>query len=105
MALAIGGFGGYAFSGQQMNEMDHDTMSMDSMMEDMMANLEGKTGDEYDKAFLEEMIVHHEGAVVMTEDLLVKTDRPELVTLGEDILTAQNKEISMMKQWLAEWFN
>jgi predicted outer membrane protein len=34
--------------------------SMHGEMNDMMKGLEGKTGDEFDKAFLKEMIVHHE---------------------------------------------
>ena len=32
-------------------------MDMNSMMQGMMAGLNGKTGDDFDKAFLSEMIV------------------------------------------------
>ena len=67
--------------------------------------LEGKTGDELDKAFLAEMIVHHEGAVQMAQTLLKGTKRPELIKLGNDIITAQTGEIQMMKQWQRDWFN
>ncbi|MBX9765118.1 DUF305 domain-containing protein [Patescibacteria group bacterium] len=77
---------------------------MQHSMEQMMAGLEGKTGDAFDKAFLEEMIVHHEGAVEMAEALLKNTTRPELTKLGNDIITAQTGEIQMMKGWLQEWF-
>lgn len=84
--------------------MNDDGSNMAGMMMDMNAALRGKTGDALDKAFLEEMIIHHEGAVEMTEILLQGTTRPELLKLGTDIVTAQTAEIEMMKQWKKEWF-
>lgn len=77
---------------------------MEHSMDAMMSGLEGKTGDAFDKAFLEEMIVHHEGAVLMAEALLKNTARPELQKLGKDIITAQTGEIQIMQGWLQEWF-
>jgi uncharacterized protein (DUF305 family) len=70
-----------------------------------MSGLSGKTGDAFEKAFIDEMIVHHEGAVDMAEMLLQKTKRPELVKLGNDIINAQTSEIEMMKEWRQTWFN
>ncbi len=81
------------------------SMSMADMMASMNAELEGKTGEEFEKAFIDEMIVHHEGAVDMAEILLQKTQRPELVKLGNDIISAQTSEIEMMKEWRQTWFN
>lgn len=81
------------------------TMSMSDMMHDMNASLRGKTGDDLDKAFIDEMIIHHEGAVEMAEILLAGSKRPELIKLGNDIVAAQTNEIEMMKQWRAEWFS
>ena len=81
--------------------MDH---SMHSMMMDMTSRMEGKTGDELDRIFLEDMIVHHQGALDMTELLLEGTQRPELQTLGADIIAAQTAEIAQMEAWLEEWF-
>lgn len=78
--------------------------SMKGVMEGMMHTMDGKTGAELEKAFLEEMIVHHEGAVSMAEALIAGTTRPELLTLGREIITAQMKEIEQMKGWLNEWF-
>lgn len=77
---------------------------MHGAMNGMMSNLEGKTGEEFEKAFLEEMIVHHEGAVKMAEGLITQTRRPELITLGREIITAQMREIEQMKSWHGEWF-
>lgn len=79
------------------------TPSMSDMMHDMNASLRGKTGDELDKAFLAEMIVHHQGAVEMAE-MILDSKHPELAKLGQDIITAQKKEIEMMKKWQIEWF-
>ena len=77
---------------------------MGGTMADMTAGLEGKSGEEFEKAFIDEMIVHHEGAVDMAEMLLQKTKRPELVKLGNDIINAQTSEIEMMKEWRQTWF-
>lgn len=84
--------------------MMHSGNSMDGMMMDMTARMKGKTGDELDKIFLEDMIVHHQGAVDMAQELLKSTKRPELQKMANDIISAQTQEISMMKGWLAEWF-
>lgn len=84
--------------------MHDDGMSMASMMADMNAALAGKTGSAFDEAFLQEMIVHHEGAVDMAKLVLEKSSRPELKTLATDIISAQEKEIAQMKGWLAAWY-
>lgn len=84
--------------------IDNDGM-MQHAMEEMMLGFRGKTGEEYEKAFLEMMIVHHIGAIEMAEELLEQTDRPELVQMANDIITVQNQEVQMMKGWLSDWFN
>jgi uncharacterized protein (DUF305 family) len=86
-----------------MNANKHN-MSMESMMMDMNASLRGKTGDEFDKAFLKEMIVHHEGAVAMAEMVLTSSDRQELRDLANEIIQAQAEEIEQMKTWEKQWF-
>ena len=79
-------------------------MDMTSSMQGMMAGLQGKTGDAFDKEFLAEMIVHHQGAVDMAQAVLKTSKRPELIQLANDIITAQTKEISMMQGWQKNWF-
>lgn len=105
--------GGYKYSDKKvmMHKMPDGSMmynvgmDMDSMMEGMMSSLEGKTGDDFDKAFLSEMIVHHQGAVAMAEEVLKTSKRPELIKLANEIIAAQNKEIEMMGGWNKTWFN
>ncbi len=77
-----------------------DPMSMS--MRDMGAMLEGKSGDALDRAFLEGMIPHHQGAIDMAK-YLVNAKHPELQKMWQDIIIAQQKEINQMKQWLTDW--
>lgn len=114
-ALLIGFLGGYATFGSHiprmndMHKMDDGKMmmnhSMSGMMEDMNASLRGKSGVEFDfdKVFLDEMIVHHEGAVDMAKLVLTSTTRPELLKMAQDIIDVQTKEINQMKAWKEEW--
>lgn len=78
--------------------MDDDSMSMGGMVE----ALNGKTGDELDKAFLELMIEHHQGAVDMAK-MLTNSAHEELKVMGENIISAQTTEIEQMKKWQIDW--
>lgn len=123
LCLLVGLFVGYslaprvAMGPQYMDEMhdemeemmDHDDERMadgfmQHSMEEMNRGLNGKTGEEFEKAFLEMMIVHHEGAIEMAEDLLNETNRPELVKMANDIISVQTAEVEMMEEWLTTWF-
>lgn len=78
--------------------------SMSSMsMDDMTADLKGKTGDDYDKAFIASMIAHHEGAVEMAKLSEKNAKHDEIKKLSTNIISAQEKEISEMKQWQMDW--
>ena len=59
--------------------------------------------DDFDRAFVEDMIVHHQMAVMMANMLKNGTDRPEMKKLADDIILAQTSEIDLMRKWLAEW--
>lgn len=84
--------------------MDDDSSGMHGAMGDMMAGLEGKTGDDFDKAFLAEMIVHHEGAVDMAEAALANAKRAEIKQMANAIISAQTTEINQMKEWQKSWY-
>lgn len=84
--------------------MHNGDMTMGNAMDGMMAGLAGKTGDDFDKAFLTGMIAHHEGAVGMAQEVLKTSTRPELKTMAEGIISAQTKEIEQMKAWKTSWF-
>ena len=113
-ALAFGlGYGirgnqdpqGYVMSSSMMGNHKMGGTSMENMINGMIMGLQGKTGDEFDKAFLSEMIVHHEGAVAMAQAVLKNSKHPELIQLANNIIFAQTAEINQMKTWYKEWFN
>jgi uncharacterized protein (DUF305 family) len=81
------------------------TDTMGSMMGHMNASLEGKTGDEFDKEFITQMIVHHQGAVDMANLGLTQSKHQEIKDLSKEIIAAQNKEIASMQAWLANWYS
>ncbi len=81
-----------------MDGMDHG----DGMMSgDDMAALEDATGDEASALFLEQMIEHHEGAILMAEGEVEAGENPDAVALAEKIIVDQTAEIEEMKQLLA----
>jgi uncharacterized protein (DUF305 family) len=79
-------------------------MGMAEMMAEMNAGLVGKTGDAFDRAFLAEMIVHHEGAVGMAKLALEHAGHQEVKDLAKAIIAAQEKEIAAMRGWEKSWF-
>ena len=87
-----------------MSEADEHGMNMGMGMNQMSSLLATLRGEEFDKTFINLMIDHHQGAIDMAELVLSNSERPELKNLANDIISAQSKEIEMMKQWLAAWF-
>lgn len=57
----------------------------------------------FDKAFIEEMIPHHQLAVMMANMISRGTNRPETKQLAQNIITAQTEEINQMRQWYSDW--
>ena len=87
-------------TGHDMSAMHHDTsMTMD----DMTNMLKGKTGDEFDRAFLEGMIEHHQGAVDMANEAKKNAKHDEIKSMADDIIETQTKEITDMKEWQTTW--
>jgi uncharacterized protein (DUF305 family) len=82
----------------------HSDANMHRTMDGMTQGLEGKTGDAFDKAFIEEMITHHEGAVVMAQMALTNAKHDEIKTMANAIISAQTSEIAQMKEWLTSWY-
>lgn len=57
-----------------------------------------------DEHFVEQMIPHHDGAIAMAKLALQKAKRPEIKTLAQNIITAQEKEVAEMQSWYKSWF-
>lgn len=124
-ALLVWGVGGWAWRAdrddfrrdqipQNMHQMSNGQMmhngmmmqgnTMQGMMMDMTAGMQGKTGKDLEKAFLQEMVPHHQGAVDMAKMLLASTSTPEnLRAFAQQIVDTQSKEISQMNEWLKSY--
>ncbi|PZO59530.1 MAG: DUF305 domain-containing protein [Phormidesmis priestleyi] len=86
-------------------QMGH-TMEMSSEMQSSMrmdGDL-GKADDEFDLRFINGMIPHHDGALVMAKEALKNSDRPEIQQVSNDILRTQQAEIDLMNQWKKDWY-
>ena len=76
-------------------------MDMNGMsQEEMMTQLDGMSGAEFDQAFLEAMIAHHEGAIGMSEQQLAEGQNPDALMLAEKIIADQQAEITEMQEIL-----
>ncbi|MEO6047787.1 MAG: DUF305 domain-containing protein [Candidatus Kapaibacterium sp.] len=76
---------------------------INEMNKKMLEHL-GEKDAGYEKRFIDQMIIHHEGAIAMAKDALVKSHQPELKTLAEQILNEQLKEIAQMQEWRQTWY-
>lgn len=68
----------------------------------MADQLKGKTGTEYDRTFLQNVIAHHEQAVKMIDDYLPKAKAPALKTMAESMKATQTREIAEFRHKLAK---
>ena len=68
----------------------------------MMEGMEMPMTGDADQDFVSMMIVHHQGAIDMAKVQLEYGKDPQLRSLAEEIIAAQEKEIAMMKQWQAD---
>jgi len=83
--------------------------SMDAPgMMDMMGGIDQMKSAKdaaFDRLFLDQMTMHHQQAVNMSKLVPQKSQRPELVNLSQNIITAQTGEIQHMNTWKKQWFN
>ncbi len=72
------------------------------MMMGMMAGLSRLEGVDYEIAWLEAMIDHHDDALHMAERILLRAEHADLITLAEAIISAQTAEIEYMEALILE---
>lgn len=87
--------------GMSMDMPGHDMHGATMDMEQDIRNLE--SASDFDRAFLEAMIVHHQMAVEASEIVVAGEVRPEIKALAEGVIADQRAEIQQMEAWLASW--
>ncbi len=124
IALLVGGIGGYSiglhtensFNFRMLDEYDKKgnsygmhQMPTGRMMSNkdgdmpMMGHMSAVVGSEQE--FIESMIPHHQEAIATAKEILARGGtKPEIRTLAENIIAAQEKEITDMKQWYQTWY-
>ena len=96
--------GGPQSFNQGMAQMHEQMMGDDEMsMAGMVNSLKNLSGEEFDRAFIEQMIPHHQGAIDMAELALENAFHQEIKDLANDIIEAQKSEINTMRQWQTSW--
>ena len=73
-------------------------------MEGDLGALANVSASDFDREFMEQMIPHHEMALMMAGMLRASTERNEMKQLADNILTSQSREIEMMRGWLTSWY-
>jgi uncharacterized protein (DUF305 family) len=71
---------------------------------DDLTTLRTLTGDAFDRAFIEQMVPHHQMAVQMSNMTLPRSQHPELQGLLRSIVASQSAEITQMQQWYQTWY-
>lgn len=90
---------GLGTAGSGMEGMDH---SGDGMMsDDDMAALESASAAEAGALFLQQMTVHHQGAIDMAQQELDNGENPDALALAAKIIDDQTAEIATMQSILA----
>lgn len=62
------------------------------------------TAEDVDRAFLEQMVEHHESAIDMADEALQRAEHQEIKDLATSIRETQRAEIDRMRQWHEEWY-
>jgi uncharacterized protein (DUF305 family) len=85
--------------GQPLEMEGHEGMSMGGMAtEEQMGELEAAQGADFDRLFVELMIVHHEGAIAMAEEHHAEGQNAEASELASAIIETQTAEIATLQE-------
>ncbi len=58
----------------------------------------------YDRRFIDEMIMHHQGAIMSARMMIADSARPELRDLARRIIAGQQRQIDQMLAWRQQWY-
>lgn len=86
------GFGYYLTPEYKVSMYEKNTMSL------------GQADRTFDLRYINAMIAHHRGAMLLAEQLGKNTARPEMKTLSQNILNDEPKAIAELYAWKKDWY-
>lgn len=86
------GFGYYLTSEYKVSMFNDDSMSL------------GEADRTFDLRYINAMISHHRGAMLLAEQLGANTTRPEMKALSQNILNDEPKAIAELYSWKKDWY-
>jgi uncharacterized protein (DUF305 family) len=100
--------GGIGFVIGQSNDVTDERATSSSVSGDdtgsMMATSNEDEEKPFDLQFIDEMIPHHQMALVSSEHMISNSQRPEVRQLYENIQKSQSEQIEQMQEWRKEWY-
>ena len=78
--------------------------AMGPMSFGMMREVRSMSDVQSEFDYMVRMIPHHREAVESAQTLLERTDRAEMRSFAETIITTQTREIEQMESWLEAWY-
>lgn len=63
-----------------------------------------EAAEPFDKAFIEQMIPHHQMGIMMSQMAGRASSTPEIRELTQSIIESQSAEIEQMQEWYREWY-
>lgn len=86
------GFGYYLTSDYKISMYENSSMSL------------GQADRTFDLRYINAMIAHHRGAMLLAEQLGKNTARPEMKTLSQNIINDEPKAIAELYAWKKDWY-
>lgn len=91
--------------GQPTSKAEHGTLGLPAHEMGMHMDASELAGERpFDRAFIDMMVPHHQGAIRMARIELAAGENPELTKLAEAIIAAQAREIEQMNSWRVDWY-
>jgi uncharacterized protein (DUF305 family) len=66
--------------------------------------LDELSGEQFDRAFLMQMSMHHAMAITMARPVAANASHQELKDLGSQIIADQTRELEQMRAWARDWY-
>jgi uncharacterized protein (DUF305 family) len=100
--------GGVGFVIGQNNDVTEERATSSSVSGDdtgsMMDSSDEDEEKPFDLQFIDEMIPHHQMALISSEHMISNSQRPEMRKLYENIQKSQSEQIEQMQEWRKEWY-